>query len=464
MDYDVLVLGGGMIGCAVAYELSKYNLNIAVIEKDHDIGSDAALINTATIYDGLECEDTLSSSLIRKGNKMIDSYVSKFNVPFKRCGSLYVAKNREQEIQIERMYKTALEKEIREVKLLCDGEIYQVEPNLERGFKKALYIPNTGVVCSYDLALAYGEIAFDNGVKFKLEEEVLNIENTSKGFKVETNRNKFTCKIVINTTSQKDLGRDYNKNKIKDAYKNNLKYFIVDKSYNNLYSSIIFDIDNKERRYIRPTMNGEIIGALSTDENVNYDIVIDKLSHLTGKVDAKSIKMVLDWSLYDEPVVIDDNLNDNGYINVSVKHFGKVTMTPAIADMVCKMVVNDLNCILKKDFIDRRRECYKFRDLNNEDRKRIIDLDRKYGKIVCRCENITEGEIVDAIRRPLGARTLEGVKRRTGAGFGNCRGSYCNQVIISILARETDKHITEIVKNSKNSKVVLSRIKEFDTM
>ena len=110
MDYDVLVLGGGMIGCAVAYELSKYNLNIAVIEKDHDIGSDAALINTATIYDGLECEDALSSSLIRKGNKMIESYVSKFNVPFKRCGSLYVAKNEEQEIQIEKMYKKALDK------------------------------------------------------------------------------------------------------------------------------------------------------------------------------------------------------------------------------------------------------------------------------------------------------------------------------------------------------------------
>jgi len=139
-------------------------------------------------------------------------------------------------------------------------------------------------------------------------------------------------------------------------------------------------------------------------------------------------------------------------------------MTPSLALNICNMVASKLNCKLKKDFIDRRREYYKFRELTNEERNEIIKVDNKYGKIICACENITEGEIVDAIRRPLGARTLEGIKRRTGAGFGSCRGCYCNQAIISILARETDKKMTEIVKHSKNSKLLLGRIKEFDTM
>lgn len=464
MDYDVLILGGGMIGCAVAYELSKYNLNIAVIEKDYDIGSDAALINTATIYDGLECTDTISSSLIRKGNLMFDEYVEKFNVPFKRVGSLYIAKDENQKKYIEDMYSRAKEKNINEVKLLNRDESKRIEPNISDDVIKSLYIPNTGVVCAYDLALAYGEIAFDNGVKFKLEEEVLNIEKMSKGFKVETTRNKFTCKIVINTTSEKELGKELNTDKIEEGRKNNLKYFVLNKKYDSLFSNIIFDIHSNERRYIRPTMDGKIIGAFSTEKSVNYDMVIDKLSSLIGKIDGHKIKMVLDWSLYDEPVVIDDSLSEKGYLNIRAKHFGKVTMTPAIGEIVCKMVVNNFNCILKKDFIDKRREYYRFKDLSNNERNNLIKVDNKYGKIICLCEGVTEGEIVDAIRRPLGARTVEGVRRRTNSGLGSCRGAYCNEVISEILARETNKPITYIVKNTKNSKVALSRIKEFDTM
>ncbi|NEU06266.1 NAD(P)/FAD-dependent oxidoreductase [Clostridium senegalense] len=464
MDYDVLVLGGGMIGCAVAYELSKYNLNIAVIEKDYDIGADAALINSATVYDGLECSDSVSSSLIRKGNLMFDEYTEKFNVPFKRMGSLYVAKDEEQSIYIKNMYERAKLKNISDVRFLKGDEIFQFEPNLDRDVKEAVYLPNTGVVCSYDLVLAYGEIAFDNGVKFRLEEEVLSIEKISKGFRVETSRNKFTCKIVINTTAEKHLGEDLNSNFIEDAVKNNLKYIMVNKNYRNSYSNIIFDVDSKERRYIRPTMDGNIIGAVSTKKNISYNKVIDKLSSILGSFDSHKVKMVLDWTLYDEPVVIDDSISEDGYLNVVVKHFGKVTMTPAIAEIVCKIVVNNFNCILKKDFIDRRREYYKFKDLSNVERNNIIKLDENYGKLVCLCEGITEGEIVDAIRRPLGARTLEGVRRRTSAGLGNCRGAYCNQIITDILARETNKSMLDIDKNTKSSKIVLNRIKEFDTM
>jgi glycine/D-amino acid oxidase-like deaminating enzyme/bacterioferritin-associated ferredoxin len=464
MDYDILILGGGIIGCALAYELSKYNLNIAVIEKDYDIGSDTALINTATIYDGLECEDELSSKLIRKGNLIIQEYSNKFNVPYKRCGSVYVARNSEQEEFIDAMYKRAQKKKIDDVKLLEGKDIFKIEPNLDKDIKKVLYIPNTGVLRSYDLALAYGEIAFDNGVKFRLEEEVESIERLTKGFKVETNKNKFTCKIVINTTLDEKLTRGYDNEPERMYNKNYLKYIMVDKSYEKLYSNIIFDIKGKERIYIRPTIAGGIIGAYSNEKNVSYGGVIKKLDPLLKSIDSNRIKMVLDWHLFDEPVKIDNSLNENGYINVEVRHYGQVTLTPALALNICNMVVSNLNCKLKKDFVDKRREYYKFMEISNRERNEIIKVDKKYGKIICACEGITEGEIVDAIRRPLGARTLEGIKRRTGAGFGGCRGCYCNEAIIAILARETGKRITDIVKYSKNSKILLGRIKEFDTM
>jgi NAD(P)H-nitrite reductase large subunit len=137
-------------------------------------------------------------------------------------------------------------------------------------------------------------------------------------------------------------------------------------------------------------------------------------------------------------------------------------MTPAIAKMVCETVVSNLNSMVKKDFIDKRREVYRFRDLSNEEIDKVIKVDKRYGNIICKCQKISEGEIIDAIRRPLGARTLEGIKRRTGATYGECRGSGCLNKIIKILARETNKKVTEIVKDSKNSVIIGARIKEFD--
>lgn len=465
MDYDVLILGGGIIGCAVAYEISKYNLNIAVIEKDYDIADDVALINTAMIYDGVESEDTLTSKLERMGNKMMDTITAKFNVPFKRCGSLIIAQTDEESTMIEEIYNRALERGTRDVLILESQYIYEMEPNLNVDVKKALYSKNTGVICPYDLALSYGEVAFDNGVKFKLEEEVLDIQEIPKGFRVITNKNKFTCKMVINTTPSENYSIVDEKKLEENNNEGLLKYILLDNNEKARFSHALFMYNSKgERIYTLPTMEGDTVAAISTKDNVSYNEVVDRVSKITSGVDNMDVKMFLEWPFFEEPMVIDDSGIDDGLIQIRGKHYGQVTMTPAIASIVCESVVSKMKCKLKKDFNDKRRENYKFRDLSDEERKRIIELDKKYGKIICGCEKVTEGEIVDAIRRPLGARTVEGVKRRTGAAFGNCQGAHCLNKIVSILARETNKKMTEIVKDSKNSNIVLYRIKEFDSM
>jgi len=465
MDYDVLILGGGIIGCAVAYEISKYNLNIAVIEKDYDIADDVALINTAMIYDGVESEDTLTSKLERMGNKMMDTITAKFNVPFKRCGSLIIAQTDEEAAMIEKTYKRAIDRGTKDVLILESKYIYEMEPNLNVHIKKGLYSKNTGVVCPFDLALAYGEVAFDNGVKFRLEEEVIDIQEISKGFRVITNKNKFTCKMVINTTPSENYSIVNEKKLDVNNKEGILKYILLDNNENQRFSHALFMFNAKgERIYTLPTMEGDTVAAISTRENVSYDEVVDRVSKITNGVDNMDVKMFLDWPFFDEPMVIDDSGIDDGLIQIKGKHYGQITMTPAIASIVCESVVNNMQCKLKKDFNDKRRESYKFREMSDEERKNIIKVDKKYGKIICACEKVTEGEIVDAIRRPLGARTVEGVKRRTGAAFGNCQGSHCLNKIVSILARETNKKITEIVKDSKNSNIVLYRIKEFDSM
>jgi L-2-hydroxyglutarate oxidase LhgO len=465
MDYDVLILGGGIIGCAVAYELSKYNLNIALIEKDYDIADDVALINTAIIYDGVECEDTLTSKLERMGNNMMNKLTSKFNVPFKRCGSLIIAQNKEEENKINKIYDRAIKRGMKDVVLLDKEYIYEMEPNLKINIIKALYSKNIGVICPYDLALAYGEIAFDNNVNFKLEEEVIDIKKTTKGFKVETNKNKFTCKLVINTTPGENYSIDNERKVEYDENRGKLRYFLLDNEFNECFSNILFTLKNKgEIMYTVPTVQGKTIGAVSTTNNISNYNVVEKLSFLLEGIDNKDINVFYESIFYNEPVVIDDSSIDIGYIKIRGKHYGLVTMTPAIASIVCETVITNINCKRKKDFVDKRREYYRFRDLSNEQRQKIIEVDKRYGKMICMCEKVTEGEIIDAIRRPLGARTLEGIKRRTGAAFGSCQGSLCMSKIVSILARETNKRMTDIVKDSKNSKIVLNRIKEFDSL
>ena len=424
MDYDVLVLGGGIIGCAVAYELSKYNLNIAVIEKEYDIADDISFVNTSIVYDGSETSNNVMAGLEYIGNILLEDLCEKFNVPFKRVGSLRVVNDDNGVIKLDEMYDRAVRRGIDGVYLVEPDEIYEIEPNINTAVKKGLYSQNVAIVAPYDLAIAYAEVASDNGVNFRLEEEVLTIQNITKGFKVVTNKNKFSCKVVINTIADEIY--------IKDT-------FVVS----------------------TPGLNGGSLVGIKSIEKTSLDDNLNYASKLLKKLNKSNINNLFRESYDKDSIVIDEKKVDKGYISVIGTHYGKVTLAPAIAKMLCDTISSNLNCKLKKNFIDKRREFYRFREMDRNEINEVIKLDKRYGKIICMCNNVSEGEIVDSIRRPLGARTVKGVKRRTGAGFGNCHGAYCNERIIQILARELDKKITDIVDDSKNSNIISGRIKEF---
>lgn len=460
MDYDVLILGGGIVGCAIAYELSKYSLNIALIEKDYDIADDISLINTSVVYDGVTCDDNVMAEFQKLGNEILENLTRKFKVPFKRVGSLSLAQNKDEELELEKMYNRAVKRNIKNIKLLNREEILKMEPNLKISVNKALYSGNTGIICPYDLALAFGEVAFDNGVKFKLQEKVLNIKDISTGFRVFTNKNKFTCKIVIDT-----IPSDNNIEDKIDCNKNNpnLRYYLLENEFKKSLNNMIFlstDINNQIS--VLPTTDGSTVGVIPT--NIDNEQILNEINILINKVENKHVDISFKSPLYNDKIVVDYNLSNNGYIKITGRNYSEVTMTPAIAKEICTEIVKSTNCKLKRDYIDKRREFYKFRELSDSQRNNIIKLNKKYGKIICTCRMITEGEVVEAIRRPLGARTLEGIRRRTGVTFGKCQGANCMSKIVEILANETNRNIDSIVKDSKDSKIVLSRIKEFDDM
>ena len=467
MDYDVLVLGGGIIGCAAAYELSKYNLNIAVIEKEYDIADDISFVNTAIVYDGSETSNNVMSGLEYIGNILLEDLCSRFNVPFKRIGALRVVNDENGVLKLTEMYDRTVKRGIDGICLINGDEVKKIEPNINTDIKKGLYSKNVAIVAPYDLAIAYAEVASENGVNFRLEEEVLNIEKINKGFRVVTNRNKFTCKVVINTIAdeiyinEKGVVKEKNSEAEEDSFKN-MSYILVDSKYKNKLNNVVTQTFDKDTFVVStPVING---GSLIGVKSIEKTSLEDNLSYVGVMLKDlnKSIINNLFRESYDkDSIVVDDSEIDKGYISIIGTHYGKITLAPALAKMICDTLTNNLNCTLKKNFIDKRREFYRVRQMNREELNEAIKVDGRYGKIICNCNNVSEGEIVDCIRRPLGARTVKGVKRRTGAGFGNCHGSYCNEKIISILARELDKKITDIVDDSKNSKIIYSRIKEF---
>ena len=467
MDYDVLVLGGGIIGCAAAYELSKYNLNIAVIEKEYDIADDISFVNTAIVYDGSETSNNVMSGLEYIGNTLLEDLCRRFNVPFKRIGALRVVNDENGVLKLKEMYDRTVKRGIDGICLINGDEVKKIEPNINTDIKKGLYSKNVAIVAPYDLAIAYAEVASENGVNFRLEEEVLNIEKINKGFRVVTNRNKFTCKVVINTIAdeiyinEKGVVKEKNSEAEEDSFKN-MSYILVDSKYKNKLNNVVTQTFDKDTFVVStPVING---GSLIGVKSIEKTSLEDNLSYVGVMLKDlnKSIINNLFRESYDkDSIVVDDSEIDKGYISIIGTHYGKITLAPALAKMICDTLTNNLNCTLKKNFIDKRREFYRVRQMNREELNEAIKVDGRYGKIICNCNNVSEGEIVDCIRRPLGARTVKGVKRRTGAGFGNCHGSYCNEKIISILARELDKKITDIVDDSKNSKIIYSRIKEF---
>lgn len=465
MDYDVLILGGGIVGCAVAYELSKYNLNIALIEKGYDIADDIAVVNTAIVYDGSETSNIVMAELENIGSKLIKADCEKFNIPYKKIGSLKIARNDEQNIRIENMYINAKKRGISDIYLLDTNEVKDIEPNIYGDIKRALYSENTSIIAPYELAIAYAEVAVDNGANFRLEEEVISIKKINKGFDVITNKNKFKCKMVVNTIPD-EIYIDNIKTKsliVEENKKKKMNYFLTDDKVEKNLSKIIVDVIDEQTFVMNsPMINGGTMFGVKNTDILDVNKGLEFIKSIVPSVDKENIsEMIREVYMRDEMDIDDSEMHD-GYIRVTGKHYGKITIAPAIAQSIKDAIVNNMNASVNKNFIDKRREFYRFRDLNRDEINEIIKLDKRYGNIICACNRVSEGEIVDCIRRPLGARTIEGVKKRTGAGYGNCHGSYCIRKIINILAREMDKSPVDIVRNSKDSKIVSCRIKEFD--
>lgn len=476
--YDVAVIGAGIIGTFIARELSRYDLKIVLIEKDTDIANGTTKANSAIVHAGYDAKPgTLKAKLNSKGNPMFDKVCEELDVPLKRIGSLVIATNEEEMESIEELYKKGMENDIPDMQILNQEEVRQKEENISEEVIGALFAPTAAIVSPWELAVALAENAADNGAEIRLESKVTDIEKLEDGYRLNIGNDTIDAKYVINCAgvyagelNEMVSTKDF------EIYPRRGQYNILDKSAGNIIKHVIFQAPTKlgKGTLVAPTVHGNLLVGPDAEDIDDKDdtATTSERIHMIRQISKKTTTKIPFYTtitsfsgLRARPCtgdfIIEEAKEAKGFINVAGIESPGLSAAPAIAEYtidILKGIAGELK--VKEDFEPTRRPVIRFMELDDEEKAELIKKDSSYGRIICRCENITEGEIVDIINRNAGAKTVDAVKRRARPGMGRCQGGFCGPRVMEILARELGKDIKEIVKDGTDSYILTGETKQ----
>ncbi|WP_213818229.1 NAD(P)/FAD-dependent oxidoreductase [Garciella nitratireducens] len=474
---DIVIIGAGVIGSSIARELSKYDLKISVLEKESDVAVGTSKANSGIVHAGYDAKpNTLKGKLNVKGNAMFDDLSKELDFPFKRNGSLVLCFEEQEKEKLYQLKEQGEKNGVPGLKVISRKEILKLEPNVNQNVVAALYAPTGGIVCPYEMTIAYAENANTNGVDFYFHTEVKNIKKLETGFLIKTNQGDFESRLIINAAGvfADSIHNMISDHKIKIIPRKG-EYCLFDKAVGNFTQRTLFQLPTKMGKgvLVTPTVDGNLlIGPTAVDIEDKREvsttaeglsIVLEKaritLKEIPMKQIITSFAGLRAHSIEDD-FIIGEAKDVSGFIDVAGIESPGLSSAPAIAQMVENIVTEKLNPKEKENFDPIRKGIPKFREMSNQERRALIEKDCSYGRIVCRCETVTEGEIRSAIKRPLGARDLDGIKRRTRAGMGRCQSGFCLPKIMKILSEELDLPETEITKFGKQSNLVIGKDKE----
>ena len=475
---DVVVIGAGAVGCAIARELSKYDVKVVVVDKRDDVGGDASKSNSAIIHTGYDAAPgTLESQLVVAANPMYDQLTQDLDIPFKRIGAILPAFTDEQFEQLPAIKEKAFKNHVYDVEYLSKEEILAKEPELNPEVKGGLFIPRESIIDPFILVQALAENANENGVDFMLNTEVTGINVVDGAIKsVETTAGTIETTYVVNAAALHcdDIAAMVGKADYKVVARRG-QFYILDKNTSCKVQNIVLPIPTKvtKGKLMCPTIHGNmLVGPTAEDlpDKVDSSVTTEGLNTIYADVS----KMIPRVNIRDtitqysglrpnrnpEGLHVDVYDDVKGYVNLSGVRSTGLTLCVAMGKYVAeKLKEIGMNVSLKDDFKATRKGIPIFHEMSIEEQENIIKEDPLYGTIVCRCETITEGEIMRAIHRPLGARTVDAVKRRVRAGMGRCQGGFCGPKVIEILARELDIPTELVNKNLAGSYMVVGQNK-----
>lgn len=477
MIWDVCIIGGGVIGCAIARELARYDLSIIVLEKHSDVCEGTSKANSAIVHAGYDAEPgTAKARLNVAGNRLFEDWCRDLEVPFRRNASLVVIFSAEDLPKLQALLLRGQQNGVPGLRIIGQAELRAREPHLAPEACYALLAESGGICSPYELTIALAAQAAINGVEIRLNTEVLDIRRQDEKFVIQTKEENLESRILVNAAG---VYADRINNQLSsDSFTitpRRGEYWMIDKNFGQAFSSTIFQLPTATGKgiLITPTVEGTVIlGPTSEDIEDREDVrttavklaeilrtaertwpgIPDK-SFITTFAGIRAHSDRTDFILGEAPDV-------PGLINAAGIESPGLTAAPAIAAELSALAAGLSGARLKPAFLPAWPAHRCFRTMDTAGRQAAVTEDPSFGRIVCRCEQVSEAEIRAAIRRPVGAKTLDGIKRRTRAGMGRCQGGFCTPRVVKILSEELGVSPLEITKSGGSSRILTGRVGE----
>ncbi len=475
--YDVAIIGAGVVGAMTARNLSKYDLKVCILEKENDVAMGSTKANSAIVHAGFDAkEGSLKALLNVRGSKMMKQVTDELSVKYKKNGSLVIGFNDEDKKTIEELLERGKKNDVEGLEILDREALLKKEPNIGDDVTCALYAPTGAIVCPYELTVAAVGNAMDNGVEFKRRFEVANIDEKDGIYTVTSaDGESITAKYIVNAAGiysdkiAKMVGDDSF-----DVHPRIGEYILLDRECGDLVSHTIFRTPGKGGKgiLVTPTVDGNILlGPTSVDMEDKEDtkttsegygkIIKEACENVKGIALNKTITSFCGLRAAGNTGDFIINAPKQGFVNAAGIESPGLSASPAIAEYITELL-KDMGLELKKNdsYSPYRKSMHFFKEANMDEKNEIIKADKRYGRIVCRCETVTEGEIVYAIKQNPQPMDLDGVKRRTRAQMGRCQGGFCSTYIVELLAKEHNLSYEEVTKFGGNSYINTGKTKE----
>lgn len=475
--YDVVVIGAGVSGCASARELSRYHLKVCVVEMEEDVCCGTSKANSAIIHAGFDAPNgSLKAKLNVEGSRMMEQLAIDLDFHYRRNGSLVVCVNEEERCYLNDLYERGIKNGVKDLCIIEREELVTLEPNISDEAVAALYAKTGAIVCPFGMNYALAENAAANGVEFFFDTKVTGFVKKDDIWVIQTSQGDFETKYVVNAAGvyADVLHNMVSENKINITPRRG-DYILFDRTEEGFVTHTIFQLPSKFGKgvLVTPTVHGNIlVGPTAIDiedkEGTNTTQAgLDELEKKAGNT-VKTLpmnKVITSFAglrAHEEgqEFIIEQLEDAKGFIDCAGIASPGLSSAPAIGKMVAEIIRDLTGAEEKADFISTRKGILDPKTLTKEEYAALIKEKPEYGNVICRCEMITEGEIIDAISRPIGAKSLDGVKRRTRAGMGRCQSGFCLPRIIEILARVRGVKTFEITKSGGQSKIIVGTNKD----
>ncbi len=470
VNFDVAVVGGGVIGALAARELKKFDLSVVVLESAADVAAGASKANSGIVHAGFDAvPGTLKAKYNVIGNAMMEQTCRELGVKYIRNGSLVVARTCEEEGILPELLFRGRQNGVKGLKIMLREQLAEEEPHIADGIAAALYAPTGGIVCPYGLTIAAMGNAMDNGAELLCGFTVVGAVKTGTGWQlVSADGHELTARIVVNCAGAgaEQVAGLFGDTFFRIGFRRG-EYMLLDKSVGTYAKHTVFSVPTKAGKgvLVTPTVDGNLlVGPTSVEE--------DEYTTATRRAAFSELRQKASAMLKEIPFgqVITSFAGERSYSDRHdfILEWGKpgvfhaagiespgLTSSPAIAEHIAEQVAKALGAKKNGDFVPVRRSMHWFKDLSAEEKNRVIAQDAAYGHIVCRCEEVTLGEIYEAMRSNPPARTLDGIKLRTRAGMGRCQSGFCQPSVLHELMTEFGMAAEEITKNGGDSRIIV---------